>query len=228
TQRIDDCPSFLDRLSYFHQRFFQHRIAGSPGSDAQTLKDRNTRSDERPQCSCETSDCNLAQYDANDRHLQQHVVEVVLAAGIFADLLNPNYQANDADNKEPPEMADKFAEAHYDSGGQWKGYAKTYKQIRKDRDHPLQQCGNDQHRELPEEDGNLLHLDLAGPEGGQSEFFAFFANGARRDALPAKLRLQHLLVGRRAFTAHLFTRCIFSRKCKNWHGKPLLTTLYFC
>src|SRR5207247_6745769 len=38
-------------------------------------------------------------------------------------------------------------------------------------------AGIDHHRELPEEDGNLLHLDLAGPEGGQSELFAFFANG---------------------------------------------------
>ena len=60
-QRIDDGAAFFDRLANFHQRFFQHRIAGSPRRDCQAFQNRNARCDQGAQSSGETGNGDLAQ-----------------------------------------------------------------------------------------------------------------------------------------------------------------------
>ncbi len=53
--------------------------------------------------------------------------------------------------------------------------------------------GVDHDRELPEEDGDVLGLDLAGAESRHDEFLALFPDRARRDALAPQLGREHLL-----------------------------------
>src|SRR5712692_1888865 len=48
-------------------------------------------------------------------------------------------------------------------------------------------AGFDHHRELAEEDGNLLGLDFARAESRQGKLLPLFPDGARRDAFAAQL-----------------------------------------
>ncbi len=242
---------------------------------------------------------------------------------MFAHLLDPEEQAADAQDKEPPELADEPAQSDHNARGQRQGHAQTGEQVGEDRHHPLEQCADDQEgqgdhrhrvdqgrlhrraqldglfdvdrqalqddventagftgfdhvggqiiedlgvlahgvgqggatfdrgaharqrllerwvllvggqnlqtlhqrqagvdhdRELAEEDGNVLDLDLAGAEGRHDKFLALFADGAGSDALAAQLRGQGLFVGGNALAADLFAGLVLSRKCENWHG----------
>ncbi len=79
--------------------------------------------------------------------LSRAIVEVVAALGILANLFQADHQADDPDDKEPPELADKGAQAHHDPGGQRQGDAQADKQVGENRDHPLQQRAHDQERQ---------------------------------------------------------------------------------
>ena len=82
----------------------------------------------------------------------------------------------------------------------------------------------DHDRELAEENGDILGLDLPRTKGGHGEFFAFFPHRPRRDALAPQLLQQHVFVSGNPLAAYLLARCALSRKCKDWHGDSLLTS----
>ena len=84
------------------------------------------------------------------------------------------------------------------------------------------QSGIDHDRELPEEDGDVLGLDLPGSERGKGKLLTLFAHRTGRDALTAQLLQQHILVGGYPFSSDLLARCTLSRKCKDWHSDCLL------
>ena len=79
--------------------------------------------------------------------MSRHVVEVVAALGIFANLLDAKNQADNADDEKPPELPDKRAQSHDDAGGQRQGDAKSDEQVGEDRNNPLQQGAHDQERQ---------------------------------------------------------------------------------
>ncbi len=74
------------------------------------------------------------------------------------------------------------------------------------------QAGVDHDRELAEENGNVLGLDLVHAEAGHDKFLAFFPDGSRRDALAPQLAGQGLLVDRGALAADFFDRTRSSLK----------------
>ena len=80
------------------------------------------------------------------------------------------------------------------------------------------QSGIDHDRELPEENGNILGLDLSGSKRRQRELLTLLTDCSRRDALAPELSGQRLLVGGVAFARDFLSCCVLTRKCKNWHG----------
>src|SRR5690242_5216117 len=84
------------------------------------------------------------------------------------------------------------------------------------------QAGINHHRELAEEDGDLLGGDLAGTEGGQYEFLALLLDRVGGNALARQRRLQYLLVFRYALAGYFLACRAGTRECKNWHGRTSL------
>ena len=67
------------------------------------------------------------------------------------------------------------------------------------------QAGIDHDRELAKEDRDVLGLDLCRTECGHREFFALFANGARRNAIAAQRLRQRLLIGGDTLSGNLLS-----------------------
>ena len=80
----------------------------------------------------------------NHGDVQQHLVEVVAAAGMLADLLDSEEETEAAHTDHPPKRLHECAKAHDDSRGERQSYAQSGKQVRKDRHHPFEQRADDQ------------------------------------------------------------------------------------
>ena len=70
-----------------------------------------------------------------------------------------------------------------------------------------------------------LVLTLFMPKARHGKFFALFPDGSWRDAFAPQLAGQRLFVDRSPLATDLLTGLILSRKCENWHGKPLLAAI---
>ena len=79
------------------------------------------------------------------------------------------------------------------------------------------QSGIDHDGELAEEDGQLLSLDFAFPEGGECELLALFLDRSRSNALAAELSGEDLFVLRDPFTSNFLTCGALTRKCEYRH-----------
>src|SRR5581483_9748294 len=152
-QRIDNGAAFFNGLAHLHERALEHGVAGCARGDGETFQDGHAGGDQSAERAAEARDRDLAQQHADNRKVEQELVEVVAAFGMLGDLLDGNDQRDQAGDEHPREAAHEVAGAHDDAGGQRKVNTQAGEQLRKRGDDELQQAADDQHGDADDRHG---------------------------------------------------------------------------
>jgi hypothetical protein len=118
-QRLDHRLAALDADAYLADGLFEDDVAGGARRDVERLKYRHARREKRGERAREARDGDLAQYAADDRHLQHQPVEHPpplrrLVVSAYGD----DRPDDDAEDDEAVDAGEEVADADDDAGGE--------------------------------------------------------------------------------------------------------------
>ena len=125
-------------------RSFDYRVAGSARGDVQAFENGHAAGDQGAERAGEARDGDLAQQHANERQLQQDMIDGVAALRRSVPELQGDADADEEhENQEAVDAADEIAQPDDDAGGKRQVDAEAVEQRGENRDDLPKQQGDD-------------------------------------------------------------------------------------